>query len=232
MFNNLYMQYKIKVLKIDIWVSFKRLKLHEKVSLATMMLGVILSFLFSLLENNKGIYFSIGVFLIGVILHCLFRNRKDEQKRIVNEVVGPAANERMEKVIKLLLEFDIDVKDEKQLNSLINQAQKEQMAYDYLKVFRNAFEGMKTYIFLPIITIFLSEFFKEVGWKVLLHRALFLVMICFGIVLGITGFAFNINDILNPDIRNLDRFIKDIEEIKVFSQKAGKMVKEITPTNV
>ena len=131
MFNNLYSQYKIKVLKVDIWMSLKELKLYEKVFLAMGVLGGIMSGVFSLLEINMGLFISLGMILIGFILLFLIGNRKSEQKRIVDEIVGPAANKRMEKVIKLLLEFDIDVKDEKQLDNLINQAQKEQLAYDF-----------------------------------------------------------------------------------------------------
>lgn len=232
MFNNLYMQYKTSVLQKDIWMSLKRLKLYEKVSLAFMLLGGILSGVFSLLEINKGILFSLVMILIGLFLLILFRNRKPERVRIVDEIVEPAANERMEKVIQLLLKFDIDVKDEKQLNNLINQAQKEQSAYDFFGVFRNAFEGIKTYILLPIITIFLSEFFKEVGWELLLCRAVLLLLICCSIVVCISGFAFSINDILNSDIRNLNNFIKDIEDIKVFSQKAGNVVDNLTSKNI
>lgn len=231
MFNNLYRQYKIKVLKVDIWMSLKELKLYEKVFLAMGVLGGIMSGVFSLLEINMGLFISLGMILIGFILLFLIGNRKSEQKRIVDEIVGPAANKRMEKVIKLLLEFDIDVKDEKQLDNLINQAQKEQLAYDFWKGFRNTFKGMTTYILLPIITIFLSEFFKEVGWELLLYRAVLLALVCSCIVLFISAFAFNINDILNPDIRKLNYFIRDMEDIKVFSQKVGKVIKNLASKN-
>lgn len=231
MFNNLYMQYKIEVLKVDILMSLKELKPYEKILLAIIVLGGIASSVFSLVSFNKGSIISIGITVIGFILLFFIRNREPEQKRIVKEKVEPEANLRMEKVVQLLLKFDIDVKDEKQLDNLINQAQKEQLAYDYLSVIRNSFKGMKTYILLPIITIFLSEYFKNVGWELLLYRALLLVLVCSGFVLFISAFALNFNDILNPDIRNINSFIKDIEEIKVFSQKAEKAVEKIKSEN-
>ena len=79
---------------------------------------------------------------------------------------------------------------------------------------------MSTYILLPVITIFISEFFKDVGWEILVKRPVLILMLCLCIVLITSVVASNFNDILNPDIRNLDYFIKDIEDIKIFKAKA------------
>lgn len=79
---------------------------------------------------------------------------------------------------------------------------------------------MSTYILLPIITIFISEFFKDIGWEILLVRAVILLTISTGIVLITLAFASTFNDILNPDVKELNCFIKDIEDIKLFKSKA------------
>ncbi|ESL01617.1 hypothetical protein GCWU000282_03178 [Catonella morbi ATCC 51271] len=220
MFNYLYKKYKVEVLKTSTWLSIKELKLYEKLSLVMVILGSILSGVFTLIKNDIGSYISLVMIIIGFVLIFLLRSRKKEQQRIMKEIIEPSANERMQKVVRLLVEFGIDILDEEHLNNLIEQAKKEQDAYDVWKGFKKSFSGMTTYILLPIITILISEFFKEVGWETLLVRAAVLLMICTCIVLITSAFALNFNDILNPDIKNLNYFIKDVEDVKIFKAKA------------
>ncbi len=220
MFNYLYKKYKVEVLKISTWLSIKELKLYEKLSLVMVILGSILSGVFTLIKNDIGSYISLVMIIVGFALILVLRSRKKEQQRIVKEIIEPSANERMQKVVRLLLEFEIDISDEEHLNNLIEQAKKEQDAYDVWKGFKKSFSGMTTYILLPIITILISEFFKDIGRETILVRAVVLLMICTCIVLITSAFALNFNDILNPDIRNLNYFIKDLEDVKIFKAKA------------
>ena len=59
MFNYLYKKYKVEVLKISTWLSIKELKLYEKLSLVMVILGSILSGVFTLIKNDIGSYISL-----------------------------------------------------------------------------------------------------------------------------------------------------------------------------
>lgn len=59
----------------------------------------------------------------------------------------------------------------------------------------------------------------DVNIETLLYRAVIIVLICACIALIVAAFALNFNDILNPDIRDLGCLIRDIEDVKVFSNK-------------
>lgn len=224
MFNYLYKKYKVEILKTSTWLQIKELKLYEKVFLVMFILGGILSGVFALIKNYIGSYISLAMIIIGLAFIFVFGSRKKEQQRIVKEIIEPLANERMQKVVQLLVEFGIDISNEEHLNNLIEQAKKEQIAYDVWRDLKKSFSGMTTYILLPIITIFISEFFKDVGWETLVVRAGVILMICLCIVLITSAFALNFNDILNTDIRNLNYFIKDVEDIKIFKAKAKNFV--------
>ncbi|MCR4943485.1 MAG: hypothetical protein K5986_03335 [Clostridium sp.] len=226
MFNCLYKQYKTEILKTSTLMSLKELKPYEKVFLTIVLLGSILTGIFSLLEIQAGIYISFGIVLVGIILLMVIRNRKPEQKRIVNDIIKPSANSRMQKMVDLLIEFGIDITEEKQLDQLITYAKREQDAYDVWKGLRKATKGMATYIILPIITIFLSDFFKGVEPEIFLERAFFLLFIGFFIILFVFSFGFSIKDMLNPDIRDLGYFISDIEDVKTFQKKAQSMTRK------
>ena len=88
--------------------------------------------------------------------------------------------------------------------------------YDAWKGFRGLFKGMATYILLPVISILLAEYFKDVAWPILITRAIVLMLFCLSMVMMIFVFSMGITDILNPEIRDLRRLIRDIEDIKVF----------------
>ena len=95
-------------------------------------------------------------------------------------------------------------------------ARKEEELYDIWKGFRGLFKGMTTYILLPVISILLAEYFRDVAWPTLITRAIVLMLFCLSMVLMIFVFSMGITDILNPEIKDLRRLIRDIEDIKVF----------------
>ena len=76
--------------------------------------------------------------------------------------------------------------------------------------------GMTTYILLPVVSILLAEYFKDVAWSILITRAIVLILFCLSMVMMISAFSMGITGILNPEIRDLRRLIRDIEDIKIF----------------
>ena len=160
-----------------------------------------------------------------LIIFMFFSCKKTEQERRFNEIIKPTANTRMKKMVYLLKEYGVDISEEKQLEQLIIYAKMEQDVYDVWKGLRKATKGMATYILLPIITIFLSEFFSDVELEMFLIRAGILLFIGFIIVLLVCSFSIDINDMLNPDIRDLEYFIRDIEDVKAFPAKAQEMIR-------
>jgi len=216
MFNFLYKSYKINILNMDNTFSIKGMKLYEKVFLVLWLLGTMLVIVFALLENKLGLYGSIVLLVIALVILFFFRSRPLEQRRIVNDIIKPTAERRMKEMVALLTSFHVDVNDKKQLEELVLLAKKEEELYDIWKGFRGLFKGMTTYILLPIITIFLAEFFKNVAMTVLISRAVVLMIFCIIMVLVISAFSVNFTDFFNPDIRGLERFIRDVEDIKVF----------------
>lgn len=171
---------------------------------------------FALLGYMIGIFGSSAILIIAFLILIIGGSNKMEQKRILNEKIGPAAEKRMNEMVNLLRSFHIDVHNKKQLDEIIVMARKEEEMYDAWKGFRGLFKGITTYILLPVITILLAEFFKDVSLFILIRRAFVLILFCLCIVLMISAFSMGITDILNPEIRDLRRLIRDIENIKVF----------------
>ena len=216
MFNYLFKRYKVDILQKDSTFSFKDMQLYEKIFLAMWIIGSMLILAFALLGYMIGIFGSSAILIIAFLILIIGGSNKMEQKRILNEKIGPAAEKRMNEMVNLLRSFHIDVHNKKQLDEIIVMARKEEEMYDAWKGFRGLFKGITTYILLPVITILLAEFFKDVSLFILIRRAFVLILFCLCIVLMISAFSMGITDILNPEIRDLRRLIRDIENIKVF----------------
>ena len=216
MFNYLFKRYKVDILKKDSTFSFKDMQLYEKIFLAMWIIGSMLILAFALLGYMIGIFGSSAILFIAFLILIIGGSNKMEQKRILNEKIGPAAEKRINEMVKLLRSFHIDVHNKTQLDEIIVMARKEEELYDAWRGFRGLFKGITTYILLPVITILLAEFFKDVSLSLLIRRAIVLILFCLSIGLIISAFSMGITDILNPDIRDLRRLIRDIEDIKVF----------------
>lgn len=226
MFNLLYNRYKIEVLSDNSnFKSLKEMALYEKIFLVLAILGAILSAIFNVTKTTIGSVISLAMIFGGIALFLFFQNRPKEKRRILEEIIEPSAKKRFEKVVNLLLEFDIDVNDEKQLDNLIESAQKEKNLYDIWEGYRAAFKGFTVYILLPISAILLNEFFKDADVVVLLKRATVIVLVCLMGVLFVAIGAMSFTELFNKDIQKLDDFIKDVENVKVFNSKVCKMVK-------
>ena len=216
MFNYLFKRYKVDILQKDSTFSFKDMQLYEKIFLAMWIISSMLILAFALLGYMIGVFGSSAILIIAFLILIIGGSNKMEQKRILNEKTVPAAEKRMNEMVKLLRSFHIDVHNKKQLDEIIVMARKEEESYDAWKGFRGLFKGITTYILLPVITILLAEFFKDVSLSILIRRAIVLILFCLCIGLMISAFSMGITDFLNPEIRDLRRLIRDIEDIKVF----------------
>ena len=216
MFNYLYKSYKVNILQKDSIFSFKDMQIYEKIFLAMWIIGAMLLLAFALLGYKIGIFGSSAILFIAFLILIIGGSNKMEQKRILNEKIGPAAEKRMNEMVKLLGSFHIDVHNKNQLEEIIVMARKEEELYDAWKGFKGLFKGMTTYILLPVVSILLAEYFKDVAWSILITRAIVLILFCLSMVMMIFVFSMGITGILNPEIRDLRRLIHDIEDIKVF----------------
>ena len=220
MFNLLYKKYKTKILNVNYWKSFKELYPYEKFFLVTLIFDALLLSIFSLTNILIGSVITIIVLIGCLIVFGIIRRKPEEQKRILEEVIEPDAQERMKKFVSLLKDFEVNIDDDQQLDELIERAKQEQEFYDAWKDFRRPAEGVATYILLPILTLLLSKIFEGVGLEELLIRALIIFIICIIAVLGIYTSSSMFEDLFNKDKQNLNYFIRDVEDIKIFHNRA------------
>ena len=170
--------------------------------------------------------------MLVILIFCFIafkvkRNKTEEQNRIIYEVIKPEATKRMQQMIVLLKEFNIDISDDQQLDRLIERAKKEQINYDVLLDLKAPSVSVATYILLPALTLFLQRLFEKSGLMEMVQRILLLLVLCGIAVVVIYSFSNIFKELFNKDFRNLDCFIKDIEDIRDFHNKAFLIKQEI-----
>lgn len=227
MFNLLYKKYKNDILKFSAWEEFKKLRFYEKAFLIEVIFCAILEYFFAFISKLNGFVVVLVILLFCFIAFKVKRNKTEEQNRIIYEVIKPEATKRMQQMIVLLKEFHIDISDDQQLDRLIERAKKEQINYDVLLDLKAPSVSVATYILLPALTLFLQRLFEKSGLMEMVQRILLLLVLCGIAVVVIYSFSNIFKELFNKDFRNLDCFIKDIEDIRDFHNKAFLIKQEI-----
>lgn len=124
----------------------------------------------------------------------------------------------MEKRIELLQKFNINVRNERKLNQLIERAERAEKEQDQ-KGLLWTFGSVVTVIF----TAFLPEFFKESGWQTSIDIAIKSILV-YAMVLFFVGVLRDL--FFSSKKRILDSFISDVEDIKLFPNKACSIIKD------
>ena len=91
MFNYLFKRYKVDILQKDSTFSFKDMQLYEKIFLAMWIISSMLILAFALLGYMIGVFGSSAILIIAFLILIIGGSNKMEQKRILNEKIGPAS---------------------------------------------------------------------------------------------------------------------------------------------
>ncbi len=189
---------------------------YEKISLILMYVGLTMASilcLFRLIYWAAAFYSLIGVSLL--IIH-FFRIRKKEKIRLL-EKRKENANNRMKKVIKLLKEFNIK-NDDKELDNLINNAEKGLAKIEKQRVFSKSFGDLLKYIYIPMATIIISEIVKGEPIQEILKRTIIIAIVFAFIVIVAVSIGSSFGDLIYREKERLNLFIDDINDIKTFKE--------------
>ena len=229
MYNYLYQKYKNEMIDTGITNVFKKTNKYERIALLSLLLGVVgflISFLFKL-------YILGMVFYAIIIATAMISMIRDKSKKIkiqyTEEIIKPNAYARIERMVGLLRkpEIDIDVTDKNQLEDVISLAKKERDLYLADNRTKAIFSGVWSSIVVPTISILLSKFLAEIDFKRII------VCIILSVLMFFAGYMVSeFKTSLNTEIRDLNCFIRDLENVKVFYQKTKSVLMEMEKNNL
>ncbi len=220
-FNYLFEKYQ-EIYKKNRRRSFKKLQVYEKIFLILLILNGLLAAIFATLNMLMLAWISVLVMLAALVVLNIIRKNPKEKKRYLLEELGPTVNNNMKDLVELLSseEFQVNIDSQEELDRLIQYAKEGIDRYDYFKDGKTLFSVVGKYLLLPATGIFIVEYLKDVNYIGIINRAVILILAGCFIIFFVQTITMDLVDILNPEKKWLKYFIRDMEELKVFSNKA------------
>ncbi|WP_315307562.1 hypothetical protein [Pseudoramibacter alactolyticus] len=220
MFDCLLKQYEVDVFKTKAESNIgKFLELHKKVLFIVMVSMIVLGMVLSVVcQENKYLSLVAIVLVVGGFVGLLLFQNKS--KPIILEVINrPTKKTQMKDMINLLKNFNINVRNERKLNQLIERAERAKKEQDQKKLW----SLLKNVIFM-VLSAFLTKIFKEADWQTSIDIAIKPILIS-AMALFFGGFLRDFFFISKKQI--LDSFISDVEDIKLFPDKVCSLINEM-----
>jgi hypothetical protein len=177
-------------------------------------LGMVLSVVW-----QKDKYLSLfALVFVGLCSFLLFQNMP-EKPIILKATDKLTAETQIGNMIALLQTFNINVKDERKFNQLIERAKKGQGLKEVWNLFKTViimiFTGLLPNLSGSNISEFLlsQKIFKEVHGRILIGIAIGLIFIC---MMVLPFVVYLLTHFFPSKRRLLDSFISDVEDIKLF----------------
>lgn len=149
-FCDLFISYKIGLKTIKRTIPFTKLPLYRKIAVISTFAFIIISILLYLLK----LYISAIIFLgSGIILFIAFiiiDSRKNNLEFMLKEHYLPYSKKRINMLIGILHEYEIDINNSKIIDLLIDEAEKAQTQSDYLLTLKKPFKTLSA-IIIPIV---------------------------------------------------------------------------------
>lgn len=225
MFEKMYDEYNKVVLHKKLFKWIKGKSIAEKLGLYLSFLSVLCASIFSLNNLKIFAYISYAVMGIGLFVFAISENKeKIKYEKGNSSIVSP----RFVNTIEILEKYGIDVTDEEQLDKLIEKIKREQTEHTYMNLFIRSFKYVGITFIIPVITVLLDKIFDNMDLEKYINAIIKMMIFCFLLIILVIAFYQMVSDFSNSRNNNLKRFIRDVDDIKIFSSKAFEVKKEIT----
>ncbi len=224
MFDLLFEKYKKEVLKEEYIKTFLALKKYEKISLLLIFIGPMLAGILGFFKMYKYSFASYILVLVGFCIIKLYRANNEEKQDIIENRIKPHAEKKMLCLIGLLKEMEINVDNDEELDKLSQFARKRMDESNVWKSFGSPFSGLSKYVLIPMVTILISNYFKDLDLWDTVFRAIVLVFISSIVIIVVVSIVTTVDDFANKQKSQLKSFIDDIDELKIFREKSKKLL--------
>lgn len=226
-FCDLFISYKIGLKDIKSTISFTKLPLYRKIFI--IILSVLLSLSLIFLFLNQCFYFHVSVTLVIflVIVFYIIMYRKRDIKKILKNSYIPYSIKRMNIVIRILQEYNIDINDIDSLNMLMDEAKLEQIKCDYLLSFKKPIKTLGA-IIVAIVSFLANKMSDVAKPSEIIYiniQILIIVSIIYFLIIALSPF---LKDFLYRDYNKYDEFIDDLRQIKLFYSKKNCLISIIS----
>lgn len=217
-FCDIFISYKIGLKGIKSTIPFTKLPLYRKIAvIATFALTIlcVILFLFKLYIPE---FITLGIGIVSIGIFFIIDSRKNNLELMLKEHYTPYSKERMDMIINVLHEYNIDIHNTNTINLLIEEAQKAQIQSDYLLPLKKSLKTLAT-IIVPIVAYVAKKIGDSTSQDTMITIALQIIAIAiliFSLILSLTSV---IKDFLCRDYNKYGELIYDLRQLKLFYVK-------------
>ena len=217
-FCDLFIAYKIGLKEIKSTIPFGKLPLHRKIAIIiTYIVGItgIISFVV------KKTTIPLGVFVIAFLVLIFFlviESKKENSKTMLENYYVPYSQKRMNMVIRLLEEYNIDITNSESIDLIIQEAKRAQIQKDYIAPLKTPLKTLGAVV-VPVI-IYAAETIRDNvtrDQKIMVALdILTIIILLFSACLACIPLA---KEFVYQDYNKYNELISDLAQIKIFYSK-------------
>ena len=214
-FCDLFIAYKIGLKEIKSTIPFGKLPLHRKIAIIiTYIVGItgIISFVV------KKTTIPLGVFVIAFLVLIFFlviESKKENSKTMLENYYVPYSQKRMNMVIRLLEEYNIDITNSESIDLIIQEAKRAQIQKDYIAPLKTPLKTLGAVV-VPVI-IYAAETIRDNvtrDQKIMVALdILTIIILLFSACLACIPLA---KEFVYQDYNKYNELISDLAQIKIF----------------
>lgn len=217
-FCDLFISYKIALKELKSTIPFTNLPLYRKIAVIYHFSTAILLSIFFILRLNIAVLITL---LIEIILIAAFRfidSKKGNLEIMLNDHYSPYSQKRMNMIIKILQQYQIDFHNVSSIDLLIEEAQAAQIQYDYLLLLKKPLK-MLSAVIIPIVAYVANKIGDTASQTEVIQIsiiAIIVILLIFSLILSL-GSIFK--DIFYHEYNKYEDFIYDLRQVKLFYAK-------------
>lgn len=217
-FCDLFLSYKLSLKNVKSSIPFTKLPLYRKMFVFIFLILSVLSVIFVGLNKKMlalmFLVFNVITFLVFFVIDSTKRNLNT----MLNEHYKPYSKKRMDAVLEVLRQYDIDVNNTNSIDALINEAKIEQIKCDFISPIKKPVAILFSAI-IPIVAYNANKIGEITSPNKLIEISLlFIVYILLAFSLFLMIFPL-LKDIIYRDYNRYEDFICDLRQIKLFYSK-------------
>lgn len=217
-FCDFFIAYKIGLKQIKSTIPFMKLPSYRKVFVILVFAFGIASGIFLIV---KKIWISLSLFAIVILLFVVFFIMESSKKNLelmLKEHYEPYSQKRINMIINLLGEYEIDIYDSSSIDLLIEEARTAQIQSDYIEPLKKPLKILAG-IIIPIVVFVAEKIGNSATQDEMIFMALqaiILIILIFSLIISLTPLF---KDILYRDFKKYEELIYDLRQIKLFKTK-------------
>lgn len=217
-FCDLFISYKIALKELKSTIPFTVLPLYRKIAIITMFSLTIILCIFFTLKSNIAVLITFFVIIILIAIFRFIDSRKENLEIMLQAHYLPYSQERMDMIIKILQQYQIDIHNASSINLLIEEAQTAQIQYDYFLPLRKPLKTLSAAI-IPIVIYVANKIGDNASQNKMIQMSIvsiIIILLIFSLVFTLGSIA---KDIFYQDYNKCDELIYDLRQVKLFYTK-------------